>query len=146
MSKVTSPARRTSWETEKNCASARGASLDQARTDGRIARSTDRVDRFDRFDKLFAVFPHFGLKYVTNVTSSTSRSILCESFSLIRRILSGQTSKKQNCIFLHFCQFRFDRFDNSFDSIDIGLADLGGPPWRWLPCLSVCRLAVSTGA
>ena len=56
-----------------------------------IVRSANRVDRFDRFDKLCAVFPHFRPKYVTNVTSSTSRSILCESFSLIRRILSGQT-------------------------------------------------------
>ena len=97
-----------------------------------IARSTDRSDRsrdrFDRFDKLFAVLPHFGLKYVTNVTSSTSRSILCQSFSLVRRLEAENTLKNPNCDF--FCIFiNFDSIDSIIHSIRSIIR-----PWMSLDC------------
>ena len=63
-------------------------------------------------------------------TSGTSRSVLCQSLSSARRLAAEKTPKNRNDKIWIFCQFRFDRFDNLFDSIDYRLSRRGGPPCR----------------
>ena len=62
-------------------------------------------------------------------TPGGSRPVLCQSFSSVQRLEAEKKLKNENDKIWIFCQVRFDRFDNLFDSIDNQFSRHGGPPW-----------------
>ena len=87
-----------------------------------IDRSTDPIDRFDNFRS----FENFWKDRLRRDDR------FCPKIIKIRTILAIFRP------FENFCEFRFDRFDVPFDSIDIATEGHGGPPWQ-LTCSTTLR-------
>ena len=90
-----------------------------------IARSIDRVDRFD-------IFRVFGPRWRETKRRGGQDLWFVKVSALYdawRPLKCENTETKNNG---KFCQVRFGRFDNWFDSIDNPLSQHGWPPWLWL--------------
>ena len=83
------------------------------RTVGRSSRSVLPVRSFCGFFDFFAM-------------SGSSRSVLCQSFSCVRRLETEKMLKNRNTNFL---SFSVRSVHIPFDSIDIGSEGRGGPLW-----------------
>ena len=66
-----------------------------------IGRSIDRFDRFDRFDTYFG---QVGPKHASGEMSGSSRSVCCQSFSLVRSLVWPKTTRKTETVKMwYFC-------------------------------------------